>query len=72
MNTVMGSSLGLLYLTLVCFILFRQTFSGDARNHKIPYLLKEPIVNNLFITAPSTSPKKSPVCREEKKTHEEV
>ena len=31
MNTAMGSSLGSLYLTLVCFILFRQPFWGAGR-----------------------------------------
>lgn len=47
------------------------SYSGKLRVPSNPYLLKEPIVNNLFMTAPSTSPKKSPVCREDKKVHEE-
>lgn len=47
------------------------SYLGKLRAPSNPYLLKEPIVNNLFMTAPSTSPKKSPVCRENKKAHEE-
>lgn len=37
---------------------------GGRRGPSDAYLLKEPIVSSLFITAPSTSPKKSPVCGE--------